>query len=119
LSPLARDRADATSAEWTPSDNAWRHAASAAGNPSVSTAARIFTICRSPSSDPASLRRTRSSAVGSTPEAQVNLGVALQEAGEFDAATDCYRAAISAGPDTFSWIAQPFPRQERGSYGST
>jgi hypothetical protein len=55
-----------TSAEWTPSDSAWRQAASTAGSPSLSTAARIFTICRSPSSDPASLRRTRSNAVGST-----------------------------------------------------
>ena len=55
-----------TSAEWTPSDNAWRQAASTAGNPSVRTAARILTICRSPSSDPVSLRLTRSSAVGNT-----------------------------------------------------
>src|ERR1700678_1191645 len=31
-----------TSAEWTPSDNAWRQAASTAGNPSVSTAAAKF-----------------------------------------------------------------------------
>ena len=31
-----------TSAEWTPSDSAWRQAASTAGNPSVSTAARML-----------------------------------------------------------------------------
>ena len=55
-----------TSDEWTPSDIAWAQAASTAANPSVSTAARILTICRSPSADPASLRRTRSSAAGST-----------------------------------------------------
>src|SRR5277367_191460 len=42
------------------------YGASTAGNPSVSTAARILTICRSPSSDPVSLRLTRSSAVGNT-----------------------------------------------------
>jgi hypothetical protein len=40
-----------TSAEWTPSDSAWRQAASTAAKPSVRTAARIFTICRSPSSE--------------------------------------------------------------------
>ena len=55
-----------TSAEWTPSDSAWTQAFSTAGNPSVSTAARILTICRSPLSDPASLRRTRSNAASST-----------------------------------------------------
>ena len=55
-----------TSDEWTPSDVAWAQAASTAGNPSVSTAAKMATIWRSPSSDPASLRRTRSSAAGST-----------------------------------------------------
>ena len=37
-----------------------------AANPSESTAARILTICRSPSSELACLRRTRSSAVGNT-----------------------------------------------------
>ena len=55
-----------TSDEWTPSDVARAQAASTAGNPSVSTAARMATIWRSPSSDPASLRRTRSSAAGNT-----------------------------------------------------
>jgi hypothetical protein len=52
--------------EWTPSDIACAQAASTAGNPSVSTVARMATICRSPSSEPASLRRTRSSAAGNT-----------------------------------------------------
>src|ERR1700761_1431918 len=55
-----------TSDEWTPSEIAWAQAASTAGNPSVSTAERMATIWRSPSSVPASLRRTRSSAAGST-----------------------------------------------------
>src|SRR5271169_5754146 len=55
-----------TSDEWTPSKIAWAQAASTAGNPSVSTAERMATIWRSPSSVPASLRRTRSSAAGST-----------------------------------------------------
>src|SRR5258707_13910336 len=34
-----------TSAEWTPSLSAWAQAASTSGMPSVSTAARILTIC--------------------------------------------------------------------------
>ena len=55
-----------TSAEWTPSESAWWQAASTAGSPSLNTAARILTNCRSPSLEPASLRRTRSSAAGST-----------------------------------------------------
>src|SRR3984893_12802843 len=54
-----------TSDEWTPSDIACAQADSTAGNPSVSTAARIATIWRSPSSEPASFRRTRSKAAGS------------------------------------------------------
>jgi hypothetical protein len=33
-----------TSDEWTPSDIAWAQAASTAGNPSVSTVARMATI---------------------------------------------------------------------------
>jgi hypothetical protein len=41
-------------------------AASTAGNPSVRTALRMSTICRLPSSAPASLRRTRSIAAGNT-----------------------------------------------------
>ena len=40
--------------------------ASTAGSPSVSTAVRMSTICRLPSSTPASLRRTRSIAAGRT-----------------------------------------------------
>ena len=55
-----------TSAEWTPSFRASAQAASTAGRPSVSTAPRISTICRSPSRAAFSLRRTRSSAAGST-----------------------------------------------------
>src|SRR2546429_8799618 len=47
-----------TSAEWTPWAIASAQAASTAGSPSVSTAVRISTICRLPSSAPASLRRT-------------------------------------------------------------
>src|SRR5271157_4519593 len=46
-----------TSAEWTFSASAWAQAASTAGRPSESTAVRILTNCRSPSSEPASLRR--------------------------------------------------------------
>jgi hypothetical protein len=63
-----------TSAEWTPSDSAWRHAASTAAKPSVRTAARI--LGSSPRTSfhhlpvavvgPGKLRRTRSNAVGST-----------------------------------------------------
>jgi hypothetical protein len=41
-------------------------AASTACSPSVSTTVRISTICRLPSSTPASLRRIRSMAAGST-----------------------------------------------------
>lgn len=41
-------------------------AASTAGNPSLSAAARIATICRSPSSVPSNLRRIFSSDDGST-----------------------------------------------------
>src|SRR6476661_2416750 len=55
-----------TSAEWTLWAIASAHAASTAGSPSVSTAVRMSTICRLPSSAPASLRRTRSIAAGST-----------------------------------------------------
>ena len=44
-------------AEWTPSSRASRQAASTAVNPSEATQLRICTICRSPSSDPFSLRR--------------------------------------------------------------
>src|SRR5664280_1604211 len=55
-----------TSAEWTPWAIASAQATSTAGSPSVSTAVRISTICRLPSWAPASLRRTRSIAAGST-----------------------------------------------------
>src|SRR4029078_8542705 len=55
-----------TSAEWTPGAPAPAPAASTGGNSSVSTALRMSTICRLPSSAPASLRRTRSIAAGST-----------------------------------------------------
>ena len=55
-----------TSDECTPSVIACAQAASTAGSPSVSTAASTATIWRSPSLEPASLRRTRSSAGGST-----------------------------------------------------
>src|SRR4051812_3116514 len=50
----------------TPSAIACPPAAPTAGNPSVSRVARMATIWRSPSLDPASLRRTRPKAVGST-----------------------------------------------------
>src|ERR1044071_1874453 len=59
-----------TLAEWTPCAIASAHAASTAGSPSVSTAARISTICRLPSSALTSLRRTRSIAAGSTQSLQ-------------------------------------------------
>ena len=55
------------SAEWTLWAIASAHAASICWrNPSVSTAVRMSTICRLPSSALASLRRTRSIAAGST-----------------------------------------------------
>src|SRR6266567_2867770 len=54
------------SAEWTPCAIASVQAASTAGSPSVSTAVRMSTICRLPSSRLANLRRTRSIAAGST-----------------------------------------------------
>src|SRR5207302_2394685 len=53
-----------TSAEWTPSCSASRPAASTAGSPSLSTAARMVTTCRWPSAGPVSLRRMRSSPDG-------------------------------------------------------
>jgi hypothetical protein len=55
-----------TSAEWTPWAIASAQAASTAGSPSLSTAVRMSTIWRLPSSALASLRRTRSIAAGST-----------------------------------------------------
>src|SRR5690606_37479149 len=54
-----------TSAEWTPWPRASRQAASTAASLSVSTAARIATIWRSPSSAPLRRRRTRSRPAGS------------------------------------------------------
>jgi len=48
------------------------------------------------------------------PEALVNLGVALQRAGEWDEAKDVYRSAIRARPDTFGRIAQAFPSTSKG-----
>ena len=48
------------------------------------------------------------------PEAQVNLGVALQGAGELDAAMDCYRKAMSARADSFGRIAQALPSTSKG-----
>src|ERR1700727_2721564 len=57
----------ATSAEWTPWTIASAQAASTAGSPSESTAVRMSTICRLPSSASASLRRTRSIAAGKHP----------------------------------------------------
>ena len=55
-----------TSAECTPSRIASRQAVSTAASPSLSTAAKMVTICRSPSALPASLRRMRSSPAGSS-----------------------------------------------------
>jgi hypothetical protein len=76
-----------TSAEWTPSDNAWRQAASTAGNRSVSTAARILAIPLSPSSDAASLRLNRSCL--NTPDRLVGpLGMAVR-LGPDDAFAGC------------------------------
>ncbi len=48
------------------------------------------------------------------PEALVNLGVALQRAGEWDEAKDVYRSAIRARPDTFGRIAQALPSTSKG-----
>ena len=44
----------------------------------------------------------------------MNLGVALQQVGELQAATDCYRAAMRARPDTFGRIAQALPSTSKG-----
>ena len=44
----------------------------------------------------------------------MNLGVALQQVGELEAATDCYRAAIRTRPDTFGRIAQALPSTSKG-----
>src|SRR6201987_4287629 len=58
--PGSRRRArmlSTTSAEWTPPARASAQAASTAGRPSLSTADRILTIWRSPSSEPLSRRR--------------------------------------------------------------
>lgn len=48
------------------------------------------------------------------PEAQVNLGIALQRAGEWDEAKETYRAALRARPDTFGRIAQALPSASKG-----
>ena len=48
------------------------------------------------------------------PEALVNLGVALQRAGEWDEAKDAYRSAIRARPDAFGRIAQALPSTSKG-----
>lgn len=48
------------------------------------------------------------------PEALVNLGVALQRAGEWDEAKDAYRSAIRARPDTFGRVAQALPSTSKG-----
>ena len=53
-----------TAADETPCSSASWQAASTALNPSVKTQVRIDTICRSPSGDPASLRRTFSREAG-------------------------------------------------------
>lgn len=48
------------------------------------------------------------------PEALVNLGIALQRAGEWDEAKEAYRSAIRARPDTFGRIAQSLPSTSKG-----
>ncbi len=48
------------------------------------------------------------------PEAQVNLGVAIQRTGDLKAAKDHYRAAIIARADTFGRIAQALPSTRKG-----
>jgi tetratricopeptide (TPR) repeat protein len=48
------------------------------------------------------------------PEALVNLGIALQRAGECDQAKEAYRSAIRAQPDTFGRIAQALPSTSKG-----
>jgi hypothetical protein len=73
-----------TSAECTPWAIASAQAASTAGKPSVSTAERMSTNCRLQSSAPASLRRTRSIAAGST---QSLKGVPLRKAPGLRAST--------------------------------
>jgi tetratricopeptide (TPR) repeat protein len=47
-------------------------------------------------------------------EAQVNLGIALQRAGQWDEARESYRAAIRARPDAFGRIAQALPSTNKG-----
>jgi len=53
-----------TSALAMPATSDSAQAASTAASPSVRTAVRILTICRSPSEVPVSIRRTRSIAAG-------------------------------------------------------
>src|ERR1700730_700765 len=87
-----------TSAEWTPLASVSAQAASPAGSPSASTAVRMSTICRLPSSAPASLRRTRSIDAGST---QSLKGAPLRKAPGLRASTgrivDRVAAAEEAG----------------------
>ena len=61
---MARQDVEDDVAEWTLSATASVQAASTAARPSVSTAARILTIWRSPSSEPFSRCRTRSRLAG-------------------------------------------------------
>ena len=72
------------SAEWTPSARASAQAASTAAKPSVSTADSTLTIWRSPSSEPCSLRRTRSRLAG---KSQSLKGAPLRNAPGFLAST--------------------------------
>src|SRR6266436_361667 len=73
-----------TSAEWTPPASASAQAASTLARPSASTADKTFTIWRSPSSEPFSLRRIRSRLTGSS---QSLNGAPLRSAPGFLAST--------------------------------
>ena len=47
-------------------------------------------------------------------EAEVNLGMSLQQAGSLEEAKQCYARAVHARPDTFSRIAQALPGAPKG-----
>ena len=84
-----------TGADRAPCSIASAQAASTADNPSERTALRICTICRSPSSLPRSLRRTRSRAAGST---QSLKGAPFLKAPGFLASTGIAAPFVFDGP---------------------
>ena len=83
-----------TSAEWTPLASASALAASTATKPSLSTADKTLTIWRSPSSEPFSLRRTRSRLAGNS---QSLNGAPLRDG----IAANSHASAVPAPPHPF------------------